>query len=143
MSNVRYIVQYFQVVPPIPRLLAGSFAALTVACGVLVAFTDDGRGAAALPILVLQAFTASTGFVVPARRGYFDLLIARGHPQTRIAMVQWLLTVLPGLGSWAMLTAVWSLSHGGKNPLLQSGTVIAFLMASTIPWAANVGLWKV
>jgi hypothetical protein len=140
MTDVLYVIRYFQVVPPIPRLLIGSFVALTFACCVLTALTDDPDGASVVPILVLQAFSASTGFAVSARRGYFDLLIARGLPRVRIALAQWLVALVPGLCSWAILASVYSLSHGGHNPLLQSGTAMAFLMASTIPWAANVGL---
>jgi len=140
MADLLYVIRYFQVVPPIPRLLMGSFVVLTVACCVLTALTDDSDGASVVPIVVLQAFSASTGFAVSARRGYFDLLIARGLSRVRIAIAQWLVALVPGLCSWAILASVRSLSHGGHNPLLESGTAMAFFMASTLPWAANVGL---
>ena len=58
----------------------------------------------------------------------------------RIAIVQWVVAVLPGLCSWAILSAVHAVLSAGQNPLLQPGTAIAFLMASTIPWALNVAL---
>jgi hypothetical protein len=140
MADLLYVMRYFQVVPPIPRLLLGSFVVLTVACCVLTALTDDADGASMVPIVVLQAFSTSTGFAVSARRGYFDLLIARGLSRVRIAIAQWLVALVPGLCSWAILASVRSVSHGGHNPLLQSGTGLAFFMASTIQWAANVGL---
>src|SRR3954465_13055649 len=134
MTDLLYVVRYFQVVPPVPRLMALCFVLLTVLCGCLVAARDSHDAGPALPIVVLQAFSASTGFAVSARRGYFDLLIARGLSRVRIAIAQWLVALVPGLCSWAILASVRSLSHGGHNPLLQSGTAMAFFMASTLPW---------
>ena len=140
MADLLYVVRYFGVVPPIPRLMMASFVVLTVAGAMIIGLVGDGDGTAVEPILVLQVFSASTGFAAPARRGYFDLLLARGHSRVRIAVLQWLIAILPGLVGWAALTLTWSLSQRADNPLLQSGTVIAFVMASTIPWAANIGL---
>lgn len=140
MADLLYVVRYFRVVPPIPPLMMASFVVLTVTGATLIGLVGDGDGTVVEPILVLQAFSASTGFAGPARRGYFDLLIARGQSRVRIAVLQWLTAVLPGLCAWATLTVARSLLRSGDNPLLQSGTVIAFLMASTIPWAVNIGL---
>lgn len=140
MTELIYLARYFHVVPPIPRLMIGSFMVLTVAGAILTLVTAHDHAAAAVPIVVLQAFSASTGFVVPARRGYYDLLLARGASLTRIAIVQWLVAVAPGLCSWAVLVGLHASVDAGENPLLQSGTAIAFLMASTIPWALNVAL---
>jgi hypothetical protein len=140
MTDILYVVRYFQVVPPVPRLMGLCFVAVTAICGGLTALHSAGDAAAAMPIVVLQAFGASTGFTVPARRGYFDLLIARGQSRIRIAGVQWLLAITPGLASWAILASVHSMVHAGANPFVRSGTAVAFLMASTVPWAANVSL---
>jgi hypothetical protein len=140
MRDLMYVVRYFRVVPPVPRLMAAAFVALTVACGCVTVLIDNGDAAALVPIVVLQAFSVTTGFVAFARRGYFDLLIARGHPRTHIAIVQWLLAVAPGLCSWLSLAAVHALFHDGENPLLRSGTVVTIFMVSTIPWAVNVDL---
>ena len=140
MADVLYVVRYFRVVPPLPRLMALSLVALTIAGVALMMLpgADDGR--AVEPLLVLQAFSSSTGFAAPARRGYFDLLLARGHSKVRIAVLQWAVAVLPGVLAWMTLAVFWWLLRAGSNPLAESGTAIAFLMASTIPWAANVGL---
>src|SRR4051812_8620832 len=140
MTDLLYVVRYFQVVPPAPRLMALCFVLLTVLCGCLVAARDSHDARPALPIVVLQAFSASTGFAVPARRGYFDLLFARGQSRVRIAVVQWLLAIVPGVCAWAVLACVQSLVHANENAFLRSGTALAFVMASTVPWAANVGL---
>jgi len=140
MIETLYVVRYFHVVPPVPRLMALCFVGLTGLGVGLVAWHDTGDGAAVIPIVVLQAFSASTGFVVPARRGYFDLLLARGQTRVRIAAVQWLLAIAPGLCSWAILASLHALVYGSDNPFIRSGTVMAVVMASTIPWAANVSL---
>ena len=140
MTELIYLARYFQVVPPIPRLMIASFMVLTLAGGLVTLVMAHDRAAAAVPIVVLQAFSASTGFAVPARRGYYDLLLARGATPTRIAIVQWVVAVAPGLCSWAILAAIHAALDAGENPLLHSGTAIAFLMVSTIPWAINVSL---
>jgi hypothetical protein len=141
VANVLYVFRYFRVVPPIPALMTGAFAVITVVGMLSVALTADGGAAAAVPVVVLQAFGASTGFSAPARRGYFDLLLSRGEPRTRIALVQWLTAIAPGIASWAMLAVVYTLRHdAAANPLVASGTMVALLMASTIPWAVTVSL---
>ena len=58
----------------------------------------------------------------------------------RIAIVQWVLAIIPGACSWALLAAIHAAGRGGANPFLQPGTIVSFLMVSTIPWAANVAL---
>ena len=140
MRELIYVVRYFHVVPPVPRLMMITFAVLTVAGGILTTFANSANADAAVPILALQGFAASTGFAVPARRGYFDLLVVRGQPRTWIGIVQWALAVIPGVCCWAVLVVAYALGHPGANPFLQSGTVVAFLMVSTIPWATNVAL---
>jgi hypothetical protein len=140
MTDVLYVVRYFQVVPPVPRLIVLCFVALTLIGAGRAALGQAGDAAAAVPIAVLQAFSVSTGFIVPARRGYFDLLMARGQSCVRIASVQWMVASVPGLCSWGALACASALVHGADNPFVRSGTVIAFLMASTITWAANVSL---
>ena len=141
MTNVLYVFQYFRVVPPIPRLMTGAFVAITFVGVLSIVFASAHDASAVVPVIVLQAFSAATGFSAPARRGYFDLLLARGEPRTRIAAVQWLTAITPGVASWATLAAVDALVHGPSgNPLLRSGTFLALGMASTIPWAVTVSL---
>jgi hypothetical protein len=139
ITDLRYIVQYFHVVPPVSRLMILSFGVLAAAGGLLMV-TGDRDGTAAVPILLLQAFGVSTGFAVLARRGYFDLLVARGQPRVRIALVQWAVAAAPGLCCWAVLGGLHAIAFDRGNPFTRSGTVVAFLMASTIPWAVSVGL---
>lgn len=141
MANILYVFRYFRVVPPIPVLMTSSFVVITLVGACSIAFSGEGQAAAALPVIVLQAFSASTGFTAPARRGYFDLLLARGEPRARIALAQWLTAISPGVLSWASLAVVQALVHRAtNNQLMASGTLMALMMASTIPWAVTVGL---
>jgi hypothetical protein len=121
--------------------MTASFTILTIIGGVVEVFTLDDSAAAVVPIVVLQAFSAATGFAASARRGYFDLLMACGEPRVRVAIVQWVTAITPGLVSWATLAAVRALAHGAtNNPSMASGTALAFVMVSTIPWAVTVSL---
>lgn len=141
MSNIVYVIRFFRVVPPNPPLMTGCLLAITVVAAFVTTLTDDREATAVVPIVVLQAFSAATGFVAPARRGYFDLLIARGEPRARIAIIQWLTAIAPGLCSWLTLAILAMLVDMTLHPpVLESGTAVAFLMASTIPWAITVAL---
>ena len=141
MTNLVYVFRYFRVVPPISPLMISTFVVLTIAGAAATVLTNDRGATAIIPVVVLQAFSASTGFAVPARRGYFDVLIARGESLTRIAVAQWLTAIGPGLASWVIVAAAGAMVDGvAQTPLLASGTAVAFLMASTIPWAVGVSL---
>ena len=141
MAGVRYLFRYFRVVSPVPGLLTASFAVATMT-GLVVAVTMPARAAtAAVPLLLLQAFSASTGFSAPARRGHFDLLLTRGEPRMRIAIVQWLTAIAPGVVSWILLAlAAVVTAPESSATLLRSGTATAMLLVSTVPWAVTVSL---
>ena len=120
MRDLLYVIRYFHVVPPVSRLMMISFAVLTVTGGVVITVADGANAGAATPILALQAFAASTGFAVLARRGYFDLLVVRGQPRMRIAIVQWVLSILPGACCCVVLSAVHAAGHSGACLLYTS-----------------------
>jgi hypothetical protein len=141
VPNLLYLFRYFRVVSPIPFLMVGSFGVATVVGAVVIVIGNRQDSAVAVPVIVLEAFSASTGFTAPARRGYFDLLLARGEPRARIATAQWLTAIAPGIGSWATLAVTAALAGSeSANPMISSGTTTALLMVSTIPWAATVAL---
>jgi hypothetical protein len=141
MADLRYLARYFRVVSPVPALMTGSLVVATLAGLVVIAAGAERDGAVAIPLIVLQAFSASTGFSGPARRGHFDLLLARGEPRVRIALLQWLTAIVPGLAGWLVLALATTVTHWrSANPLVVSGTLVAMLMVSTIPWAVTVAL---
>jgi hypothetical protein len=138
MTRLVYVARFFLVVPPMPLLMLGAFAVVTVAA-VVVILVDPTRAAGALtPILLLQLFACASGFEVPARRGHFDLLLTHGVPRRLIVVAHWGASALPGVVSWlavATVAEVWAQGEGVS--LFSAATLCAVLMVSTIPWATT------
>ena len=84
---------------------------MTVASALRLLLNPDGVGQTLLlPILLLQTFAVSTGFMGYARRGHFDLLFTCGAGRVQVAAIYWLLSALPGVASWlalAVLEIIW------------------------------------
>jgi hypothetical protein len=141
VRDLWYLVRFFQVVPPVPSMMTTTFAVLTLAGS--AAIVSDVRAAtgALVPVLLLQAFAASSGFTLPARRGHYDLLFTRGNGRTSIALVHWASSIAAGVGSWLILAVVQLLiSEGHVSTLCASGTCVAMVVVSTLPWATSVAL---
>jgi hypothetical protein len=141
MRELAYLIRFFHVVPPVPRMMTWTLAVLTLASA-LALVVDPSKGPGAIvPILILQSFAASSGFALPARRGHYDLLLTRGSSRTLIALVHWATSVAPGLVSWVTLALVEiTASAGARRSLIGSGTWAAVALVSTLPWALGVAL---
>ena len=134
-------LQFFRVVRPVPRLMRLSFVVVTIAS---IAGLMQGEGrvtTALLPILLLQTFAVSTGFMGYARRGHFDLLFTRGVGRVQVAAIYWLLSAMPGLRCWLVLALVEFLCYR-TTFLVNSGTVVVVLSVSMLPWAISVPLTR-
>ena len=141
MRELWYLVRFFHVVPPVPPRMTGTFAVLILASGIAIAANADTATGALVPVLLLQAFAAASGFALPARRGHFDLLFTRGNSRTAIAIVHWASSIGTGIGSWLVLASVeLFVSGGGRTTLIASGTCAAMFLVSTLPWATTVAL---
>jgi hypothetical protein len=141
MTRLMYLARFFLVVPPMPLLMLGAFAVVTVA-GSLMIFLDPTRAAGAMtPILLLQLFACASGFDVPARRGHFDLLLTHGVPRRLIVLGHWCASTLPGLLSWLVTASVAHVvTRDRVVSLFSVGTICAVLQVSTIPWATTTRL---
>ena len=142
IRRLLYLARFFYVVPPMPLLMLGTLAVVTASAIVLVVI-DPTRAAAALtPLLLLQMFACASGVDVPARRGHYDLLLAHGETRGRVAIAHWIASCLPGVLSWLMVALAHHLvTQGqGRPSLFSGGTVSAFILVSTIPWATTVRL---
>jgi hypothetical protein len=135
-----YMVRFFGVVAPLPPLMAPAMAGTGLVAAYLVAPGADRAQGALTPLLLLQMFAASSGFMVPARRGHYDLLLTAGYGRIRIAATHWVVSVLPGIVVWLAVALVDVLAAGGSAAILAGGTALAFALTSTIPWAATVAL---
>lgn len=141
MRDLVYLLRFFRVVSPVPRLMRATFLVIVCLGAVLVVNQPAAAAAAAGPVLLLQLFAASSGFAVPARRGYYDLLLTSGARRVWIAAAHWLTSIVPGVAAWVALAAVeWSASAGRSSALASSGTCAAVAMVSTLPWAITVAL---
>ncbi len=141
MRDFVYMIRFFSIVTPIPPLMAPAMLAVAGVAAVLI-LLDDGRSAAALtPLLLLQLFAASSGFMVPARRGHYDLLLTGGHGRVRIAATHWAATILPGIAMWLGVGMVGIVAADGPGAsVLSSGSAVALALVSTVPWAATIAL---
>jgi hypothetical protein len=141
MRDLWYLLRFFRVVSPVASMMTGTFAVLTMISAIVIA-VDPGRSAKALvPVLLLQAFAASSGFAFPARRGHYDLLLTRGSSRTLIALVHWAISIVPGVASWLVLILFELAASGGASGHLSaSGTCAAIFLVSTLPWAVTIAL---
>lgn len=140
MKRAVDILRFFRVVPPVPRLLTLSTAAIVCACAAIVV-SEPARAADALtPLLAVQLFAASTGFTAPARRGFYDFVLTAGINRVSIALVQWLTAVAPVIAGWVSLAGIEGIVTGYPPTLMSSGSAAAMFVVSTLPWAVTTGL---
>src|SRR5258706_723305 len=139
--NVIYAFRYFQVVAVVPPLFLAGFVVTVAASAVALTHDPSAATEALTPVLLLQLFAASSGFQIPARRGYYDLLLTSGTSRWQIALAHWLASVMPGITSWICVGMLeLAASHGGRMACATWGTCIAFFLVSTIAWATATSI---
>jgi len=138
---MRDLIRFFRVVPPVPSLIVATFAGVTIASIVAVCFDHSLAAGALKAVLVLQLFAVSSGFLSPARRGHYDLLLTRGNDRLAIAVVHWAMSAAPGVASWLTVTATEALLARGSPVVgLRAGSIAAAFVVSTAPWAFTTPL---
>lgn len=141
LRDLRYVVRFFHVVPPLPRLLVVTFAVVSAMSAAAISIDSSQVTRTLGPLLLLQLLASSSGFAASARRGYYDLLLTRGHARLQVAVVHWLVSIAPGVVGWIILGIVELLvTRGASGIAFASGTALAMLLLSTIPWALTVAL---
>ena len=141
MRELLFVLRFFRIVTPLPPLMLPAFAGVGTAAAGLVLLDADRATLAVVPLLLLQLFASSSGFMVPARRGHYDLLLTSGSRRVLIAAVHWAMSTLPGVATWLAVAIVEIIVTGGsRSMLLASGTVVALFLVSTVPWSATVPL---
>jgi hypothetical protein len=136
------LLRFFRIVPPVPRpvvLLCVAAVVTSVGLAVIV----PARTRDTLPgLLVLQIFAASSGVLRPARRGYYDSLLSRGVGRIALLLGHWAASIVPGLlclFSVAALEAMVTQAPQSRGALA-TGSLVAFWLASTLPWAITAPL---
>lgn len=133
--------RFFLVVPPVSRMMLSTFTVLTGAAGLwLVGDPASVRGALR-PVLLLHGFASASGFVIPARRGHYDLLLTRGPGRVTVASMHAALSVAPGLAAWLALCAAEALMvPGGPRVVRTGGSGAAFLIVGLVAWSLTARL---
>ena len=117
---------------------------LTVAIGVWTTSVSPGELDSGLGMLLfVQMFLASSGFLVRARRGHFDPLLAGGGDRTGALVWHWVVSVAPGVAGWMCLSGI-AYVQGSPAALsaLVGGRAVAFFMVSAVAWAAGFTLTR-
>ena len=139
--NVLYALRYLQIVAAVPPLFLAGFAVAVGAAAATLATDSSAVVEALTPVLLLQLFAASSGFQVPARRGYYDLLLTSGSSRWQIAMAHCVSSIVPGLTAWIAVACLEiATSHGARFDSVSPGTCVAFVAGSLIAWSASLSL---
>jgi hypothetical protein len=122
-----------------PMMAPGFGIALAVAAAALLV-SGSYTAASLAPLFLLQSLASSTGFLVPARRGHYDLLLTGGHHRIAIGIVHWAVSVAPGVAGWLAVVAIEMSITGRAVVSFAPGTLAGMFLISTLPWAATVPL---
>lgn len=98
---------------------------------------DSGLGM----ILFAQMFLASTGFVVRARQGHLDPLLANHPERTFIVVSHWALSVAPGIIAWGLVSGV-ALALGSPAAVsaLVGRRAAGLFVVSSMAWVLGFAL---
>ena len=134
-----FAFRYFHVVRVVPRIFIGGFI-LTIGLAGVQLIRDPSSGVFALnPVLKLQLFAASSGFQLPARRGYYDLLLTSSAARWQVVIAHCGASLTPGLVSW-LCVALFEMvaSRTEHATAAAAGTCMAFVAWSIIAWGFAV-----
>jgi hypothetical protein len=100
---------------------------------------DSGLGM----LLFVQMFLASSGFLVRARRGYFDPLLLGAGERTRALVWHWLVSIAPGVAGWICLAGTgYVLGSPAAASAFVGGRAVALFIVSALAWAAGFMLTR-
>jgi hypothetical protein len=131
-------VRFFLAVSPPPAWMRIAFAAAMVVAWVTLWLNPADVDSAFGTILLLQMFSASSGFATSAARGFFDPVLVSGRSMGRIAYGHLASSTLPGLIAWSGVT-VFALAVG-SHAALSPHRHAAVLIVSAVAWAAGLAL---
>ena len=135
------VVHFFRVVSPLPSLMVTTTIVVAVGAAIAVMLVPSRVEDALAPLLVLQLFAAASGFLSPARRGYYDLLFTRGCGRWSIVVGHWSMSIAPGVLAWGVVGVAEAVGRRGyPGVALATGSLVALLLVSALPWAFTVGM---
>ena len=132
-------LEFLLVVSPAATWMQAAFAASVLIGGVSLWLNPKEVDSAFAGILLLQMFSASSGFTVCAARGYCDPLLAGEASRGRIALASFVASTLPGLLAWLTIALIASVL-GQARLAFAPPRVAALLLVSTVAWAGGLTL---
>lgn len=98
---------------------------------------DSGLGM----ILFAQMFLASTGFLVRARQGHFDPLLAGRRSRAAVVAAHWVVSIAPGVMAWLVIVGA-AVVVGNQSAVsaVAGWRAAALLIVSTLSWAVGFRL---
>ena len=136
-----FLIRFFGVVPPVPKWMSIAFAVAATGGGVALTIEQTTPAGALAPIFFLQMLAASSGFAVPARRGHYDLLLTSGISRLAVAGAHCAASCIGGIAAWLVIAACEAIAIGGAPTVsFASGTVLALIVVSLVPWALTAPL---
>jgi len=140
VATLLFLVAFFRAAPPVTRPMVLCLWATAGLAGVAMAAGLAGGPTVLTPLLVLHIFAASSGFGLAMKRGHYDLVLARGVSVIGLMTAHWLASIIPGLTAWLAVAALEPVLSRAEPAALTSGSVFAFLLASSFPWAFTTPL---
>lgn len=94
-------------------------------------------------LLFAQMFLASSGFLVRARRGYFDPLLLGTGDRARVVVWHWLVSIAPGVVGWICLSgAGYVLGSPAAASAFVGSRAAALFIVSALAWSAGFALTR-
>ena len=133
-------IRFFRAVGLTDAMLAFGLATAVIVSGATIVMNGGYTSGALAPIFLLQALASASGFLVPARRGYYDLLLTSSGDRILIGITHWGISAAPGIVCWVVLAGIEHALGGRASMSLAPGTIVGMVLISTLPWAITVPL---
>jgi hypothetical protein len=135
----RSSVRFFLVVSPLPIWMQIAFGAAVLVGGATLWLNPGDVDSAFGSILMLQMFSASSGYRFAAASGYYDPLLVSGRSRAGIALGSLIAAAIPGVMAWLGIAVIaTALGRGHSAFALHRQT--ALILVSAGAWAAGLAL---
>lgn len=132
-------VRFFLVVSPSPVWMRIAFGAAVLVGGTTLWLNPGDVDSAFGSILLLQMFSASSGYGASAARGYYDPLLVSGRSRVGIALSSLIAAAVPGAVAWLVIaTIATAMGRGHSAFALHRQTALVLVSAGA--WAAGLAL---
>lgn len=129
--------RFFLVVAPCPSWMRAAFGAAVLMGGATLWFNPSDVDSALGSILLLQMFSASSGYAASAARGHFDPILVSDRSRAGVAAGSLAAAALPGAIAW-MLVVGWAAALGAGPAALAPQRLAAFVVVSCAAWSAGL-----